>query len=128
MIKMSSSLSFTELDFLNETKIPPTYSCPAGYVLIDKYCSLIPNMSCPPGYSISNGICMKTSSAQMMSPAPPQTGMSPVPPPQTGMSPVPPQTGMMSPVPPPQTGMVSPAPCPVGFERKGNDTMCSPIV
>jgi len=95
-----SSLSFTEIDYLNESRIPPTYSCPTGYILLDRYCELIPNMSCPPGYSLSNGICMKGT------PSP----QSPVPPP-------------MSPVPPP----MSPVPCPDGYTRR-EDQLCYPIV
>lgn len=59
------SLKYSELDYLNDSRIPPTYTCPTGYVLIDRYCELIPNMSCPPTYTMNNGICTKTSSNTM---------------------------------------------------------------
>ena len=97
------SIGYTELDYLSESRIPPTYSCPNGYVLIDRYCELIPNMSCPPGYTLNNGICMKQSSSNVaQAPSPMAQAPSPMAP--------------------------APSPCPAGYKRSVVDQMCYPIV
>lgn len=101
------SLKYSELDYLNETRIPPTYSCPTGYTLIDKFCELIPNMSCPPTYTLNNGICMKTSS-------------NTVPIMESTSNNVPIVESTSNTVPMTSNN------CPSGFER-GADQMCYPI-
>ena len=104
----------SDIDYLKETRIQPTLSCPSGYTLIDNYCQMLPKMSCPPGYSISNGICVKTSTEEM-APQIPTEEMTP-----------PSPTEEMTP--PDMSTNNTMEPCPTGFERRGSDSMCYPIV
>jgi len=118
------SVGYTELDYINESRIPPTYSCPAGYVLIDRYCELVPNMSCPPGYSLNNGICMRQSTSNVSPMAPAMAPTSNVSPMAPSMAPT---SNVSSPMAPAMAPTQNMAPCPQGFQRSQTDQMCYPI-
>ena len=130
------SLKYSELDFLNETRIPPTYNCPTGYTLIDRFCELIPNMSCPPTYELINGICMKKSGPVMetVSNTVPSVTVSNTVPSVTVSNTVPsvtvsntvPSVTVSNTVPVSNTMPVSP-PCPTGYVQDSKDQMCYPF-